>query len=111
MPRNYQVYFEDILNAITNIEKYTEGLSFKEFSVNSLVRDAVIRNLEVIGEAVKDLPEEVRQKIPGVNWRRIAGLRDILIHRYFEVDVEIMWDVIRSELPVLKSSISASLTK
>jgi uncharacterized protein with HEPN domain len=111
MPRNYQVYFEDILNAITNIEKYTEGLSFKEFSVNSLVRDAVIRNLEVIGEAVKDLPEEVRRKIPGVNWRRIAGLRDILIHRYFEVDVEIMWDVIRSELPVLKSSISASLTK
>jgi uncharacterized protein with HEPN domain len=111
MPRNYKVYLEDILDAVANIEKYTKGLSFKEFRVNMLVRDAVVKNLEVIGEAVKNLPEQVKQKIPGVNWRSIAGLRDILIHRYFEVDAEIMWDVIKNELPDLKSRISSSLAK
>jgi uncharacterized protein with HEPN domain len=111
MPRNYKVYFEDIVDAIENVENYTEGLGFEEFRVNRLVKDAVIRNLEVVCEAVKNLPEAVRENIPEVNWRRISGLRDILIHRYFEVDTELIWDVVKNELPHLKSRISALLVK
>jgi uncharacterized protein with HEPN domain len=111
MRRTYKVYFKDIVDAIQNIEEYTRGFGYEEFRVNKLVKDAVIRNLEVIGEAVKNLPEEVGQKFPETNWRKIAGLRDILIHRYFEVDTELIWDIVKNELPNLKAKVSAILAK
>ncbi len=71
--------------------------------------DAVIRNLEVIGEAVKQVPDSVREKYPSVEWRKIAGLRDILIHKYFDVNLEIVWGVVQSNIPILKAEIQQIL--
>lgn len=99
----------DILEAIQNIQQYTENLSFEDIRKSKMVRDAVIRNLEIIGEAVKNIPDEIKSKYPEIAWRKVAGLRDRLIHRYFEVDFEILWDVITAELPDLKNKISAIL--
>ena len=67
--------------------------------------DAVVRNLEIIGEAVKRVPNSIRENHPNVAWRQIAGLRDRLIHAYFDIDIDIIWDVVQSELPILKSEI------
>jgi len=80
MQRELKAYFEDTLNAIEKIERYTFGMSKVEFNQNEIVLDAVVRNLEIIGEAVKKLPAEVRAEYNDIPWRKIAGLRDILIH-------------------------------
>ena len=104
MPK-YEVYLDDILEAIAKIEEYTKSLSYRDFSTNSLITDAVIRNLEIIGEAVKLLPAEIKKDYPEIEWKKIAGLRDILIHAYFGIDLKIVWDVIINKLPELKVSV------
>jgi len=109
MPKNYRVYLEDIMEAITKIEKYMGNLIFEEFRKNELVIDAVIRNLEIIGEAVKRMPKEVKEKAPDIEWKKVAGLRDVLIHEYFGVDLEILWDIVKNKLPELKRKVSQLL--
>jgi len=105
MPKEYRVYLEDILSCIGNIEEYSKGLSSSQFRKDKMRIDAVIRNLEIIGEAVKKLPDGFRRDYPDVEWAKIAGLRDILIHEYFGVNLEIIWDVVSNKIPSLKSSI------
>ncbi len=109
MPRDYKFYLEDVLQAITRICRYTSGMSLKTLSNDDKTVDAVVRNLEIIGEAVKKMPEQVRAGHPAVDWKKIAGLRDILIHAYFGVDVEIVWDVVRNSLPGLEQQVQAVL--
>jgi uncharacterized protein with HEPN domain len=83
MPRDFKVYLEDILEAIGRIKRYTRGLSKQAFAGDDKTLDAVVRNLEVIGEAVKQLPADLRAREPRIDWQKIAGLRDVLIHQYF----------------------------
>jgi len=109
MPRDFRVYLEDILGAIGKIRRYTKGLSKQSFAGDEKTLDAVVRNLEVIGEAVKQLPAELRTRDLSVDWQKIGGLRDVLIHQYFGIDVDILWDIIENKLPALEVSVSALL--
>jgi uncharacterized protein with HEPN domain len=93
------------------ISRYTSGLSIDDFRADEITSDAVVRNLEIIGEAAKKLPPELRQGIPNVEWQRIAGLRDILIHEYFGIDTEIVWDVVTTKMPTLSAAIEAFRAK
>ena len=111
MPRDYKVYMEDILKAAEKVIKYTAGLSPEDFVRDEKTLDAVVRNLEIIGEAVKNVPEDIRKQFPHIEWKKIAGLRDILIHEYFGIDVEIVWDVITNKLPSLKREVRKILER
>jgi len=107
--RDYKLYLEDILQAIEKIEKYTKGLTGEEIKKQDLVVDGVVRNLEIVGEAVKNIPADIKDKCADVEWKKIAGLRDILAHAYFGVDSEILWDIVKNKLPDLKVKISRLL--
>lgn len=105
MPRDYKVYLQDVVEAAGKVRSYTAGISFKAFSEDTKTVDAVVRNLEVIGEAIKQVPDDVRSKHADVEWKKIAGLRDILVHQYFGIDVEIIWDIVQNKLPALEAQI------
>ena len=111
MERNYKVYLNDILESITRIESYSRGVSFEKFSDDLMIQDAILKNLMVIGEVAKNIPEEIRQGSPKVEWGEIAGFRDILIHQYFATDLETVWDAVETEIPDLKRKILALVRK
>lgn len=106
MPREYKASLNDILDAIRKIEKYVAKLSYHTFISDELIQDAVIRNLEIIGEAVKNIPQILKDGLPEVEWKKIVGLRDIITHAYFGIDEEIIWDIIKNKLPKLKAKIN-----
>jgi len=103
--RDVRLYLEDVLEAISRIEEYTASMSLDDLAGNRLVVDGVVRNLEVIGEACRALPEEIRERYADVEWRKITGLRNILIHNYFGIDLEIIYDLIKNNLPDLKKRV------
>ena len=97
MSRNLALYLDDILASIDKIQRYTAGMTQYAFVTDDRTVDAVVRNLQVIGEAVKAIPPDIRDRYPQVEWRKIAGLRDILAHAYFAVDDEVVWDVVQTK--------------
>ncbi len=100
--RSALLLVQDMLDSIQKIRRYTYGLSQETFQENDLVVDAVVRNLEVIGEAARQIPEAVRERYPAIPWRRVIGLRHVVVHAYFDVDLEIVWKIVAEQLPVLE---------
>lgn len=105
MKRELDLFIEDILESIKLIEKYTKNVSKPNLNNNQKLKDSVVRRLEIIGEAVKNIPDDFREKYPEIQWRKIAGLRDVIIHAYFNIDINITWDIIKHDLPDLKQKI------
>ena len=105
MKRDVLLFIDDILESIKNIEDFTKGINKEKFSRDKLRQSAVIRQIEIIGEAVKNIPESFKSKYPDLEWKDIAGARDILIHAYFGVDLNKVWEVIEKDLVYLKKKI------
>jgi uncharacterized protein with HEPN domain len=108
--RDYSIYLQDIFSNIEHAEKFAANLSFDEFVKNYQVNYAVVRCLEIIGEACKQIPQTVRNKYPEIPWRRIIGTRNVIVHEYAAVDLEIIWGTVKNDLPVLKKQIQQIIT-
>ena len=105
MSKNFTIYLNDIREAINSIEIFVEGMTFEEFKNDDKTSSAVIRKFEIIGEATKNLPEDMRNQHSQIPWKEIAGMRNKLIHAYSEVDLKLVWMTIQQRLPELKSVI------
>jgi len=104
--RVYSDYFEDILKSIKEIEQFVKNISFAEFINDPKTINAVIRSLEIIGEAAKNIPPKEKLKHPDIPWQKITAMRNKLIHEYFGVDLEIIWQTIKKDVPQIKSFLS-----
>jgi uncharacterized protein with HEPN domain len=103
--RNILLYLDDMLESIARIKEYTEGFSFDDFRIDKKTIDAVIRNFEIIGEAASQIPANFRNKHSNIEWKAIKNFRNVIIHEYFGVNLEIIWDLIENELPMLERDV------
>jgi len=103
--RGDKEFLIDMLIACEKIMKYTKNLSYEDFCRNEMVIDAVVRNIEILGEASKSISEELKKKYPEVEWREISRTRDKIIHFYFGVDLSIIWDIITVDIPSLREKL------
>ena len=106
MPLKDLAYIEHILDAINDIENSVKEFSFEDFENSKDSKDACIRRLEIIGEAVKNISQETKSKYSKIEWKQIAGTRDRIIHVYFDVDLDIVWNILTENLPILKKEMS-----
>jgi len=103
--RTSGLYIGDIFQALKKIKSYTRGLNFEKFGADPKTVDAVVRNLEIVGEAVRNLSTEVKDKYPQVPWEKMIGMRNKVAHEYFGVDTEILWQTIKEDLPELEKQL------
>ena len=108
--RDDKLYLDDILSSIRRIEEYTQA-GEQSFLKSTLTQDAVIRNFEIIGEASKQISQALRERYPDLPWRRMAGFRDVLIHGYMRVRLDLIWRTVEDEIPTLRPQIEAILEK
>ena len=104
MPRDHRLYLDDIVGAIDRILSYVEGMDHSRFAADQRTMDAVIRNLEIIGEAARSLPTEIKDSIPATDWRKIVGLRNLLLHEYFAISTRVVWDIVQTKLDPLRAA-------
>ncbi len=109
--RDQELFLEDMLEAIERIEEYTDSMDYEDFREDRKTIDAVLKNLEIIGEAVKNLSDEIKEDHPEVHWKGIAGMRDKLIHGYFGVNYQIVWETVQRRIPILKIQIHKIMTE
>lgn len=105
MKRDQRLYLDDIIQSIQAIEDYIQGVTQEQFNTSQLLQDAVVRRLEIIGEAAGHLPKELTDRYPEIPWRRISGMRNRITHEYFGIVFERVWEVTEKDLPVLKANI------
>jgi uncharacterized protein with HEPN domain len=111
MPRNYLLYLEDIFTSTNKILRYVGSTSYEELLKDEMRIDAIVRNFEIIGEASSNIPQEIRDKYPSIEWRNISDFRNVLSHEYFGIDYEIMWEIIKEKLPALQNGIKTIIEK
>jgi uncharacterized protein with HEPN domain len=103
--RNLDLYLDDIQESIEKIEEYTKGITLEKFLKNTQIQDAVLRRLEIIGEAVRNLPDDFKKKHSEIPWNMISGMRNVVAHEYFGVNVKRVWKTIEKDIPELKNKI------
>lgn len=111
MSRDEMMYLQDIAGSCEKILRFTAGLSRSQLIGDERSYDAVVRNLEIIGEAAKHISADLRKQIPAIDWRKAAGLRDMLAHAYFGIDNDILWDVVQDKIPELAEAVNAFLNQ
>ncbi len=109
--RQWKLYVEDVLAAITRIELYTQGMDLEAFRSSDITVDAVIRNFTVIGEAARQIPPEIEKANADIPWDKMRALRNVVVHQYFGVDVSILWETLRHDLPPLALPLKRVLEK
>jgi hypothetical protein len=109
--RDYRLFIKDILVSIGNIQEYTSNMNFEDFCKDGKTIDAVMMKIGIIGEAVRNIPEDVKNKYPEVPWTKLKNMRNTLIHRYFDVDCELLWQSITKEIPDLRRQIADVLER
>ena len=110
-PRSWKMLMRDMLRSAARIERYIGDLTFAEFAADELRVDGVVLNFAIIGEAATHIPPEVQSRIPEVPWRTLRGMRNLLVHAYFAVDLDIVWDTAHGDLPDLVAALSAVLAE
>lgn len=111
MSRDVNLFLEDMQVACEKVIRYVKDLTQTQFLKDEKTYDAVVRNLTIIGEAVKNLPQKIRELHPSIEWRKIAGFRDIAVHDYFGIDEDILWDIIQNEIPYLLTQLNQIIIK
>ena len=109
MSRSIRLYLQDILNSIRKIKQYTSQTTQSELLENEQAFDAVVYNLQIIGEATRKIPEEIRNRQPQVEWKNVIGIRNVITHAYFSIDDEVVWDIIQTKLDPLQSCVQQIL--
>ncbi|NWF77936.1 MAG: DUF86 domain-containing protein [Chloroflexi bacterium] len=107
--REYGDYLEDISDSIDAIEEFVKGMEFEDFTKDRKTIFAVVRCIEIIGEATKNIPKSIKSKCPEIPWKDIAGMRDKVIHEYFGVDLKVVWKTVKEDIPPIKSLIQNAL--
>ncbi len=105
LSRSWKLFLNDIIEAADKVLRFTENMDFSAFAKDERTYDAVLRNLEIIGEAAKSIPDAIKKKNPEIDWRGMAGLRDILAHAYFGLDDVTLWDIVQNKVPTLLAQV------